>query len=165
MIEHDLVIRGGRLVGADGETVADVAVDCERIAAIGTGLQGRRRIDADGLYVIPGAIDGHVHMRTDRPVDVYDDTFETGTVAAAFGGVTTIIDQAQVEPGTSLMDGFRRRRTEADGQCLIDYGIHLNLREPSLERVAEIPAVMAQGCPTVKLFMSYETYQLPDDVI
>jgi dihydropyrimidinase len=165
MTEHDLVIRGGRAIGADGEIAADVAVAGERISAVGTGLRGRREIDADGLYVIPGAVDGHVHMRTDRPVDVYDDTFETGSVAAAFGGVTTIIDQAQVEPGTPLMEGFAARRREAEGACLIDYSLHLNLREPALDRVAEIPAVMAEGCPTVKLFMSYETYRLPDDII
>jgi dihydropyrimidinase len=163
--DHDLVIRGGRVIGADGETTADIAVDGERISAVATGLRGRREIDAAGLYVIPGAVDGHVHMRTDRPVDVYDDTFESGSVAAAFGGVTTFVDQAQVEPGTPLMEGFASRRREAEGNCLIDYGIHLNPREPSLERVAEIPAVMAEGCPTVKLFMSYETYRLPDDII
>ena len=145
--------------------VADVAVDGERIATVGARLRGRREIDADGLYVIPGAVDAHVHMRTDRPVHVYDDTFETGSIAAAFGGVTTIVDQAQVEPGTPLLEGLRRRRREADGACVIDYGLHVNLREPSLERVAEIPDVMAEGCPTIKLFMSYETYQLPDNII
>jgi dihydropyrimidinase len=165
MTDHDLVIRGGRLIGAAGESVADVAVDGERIATIGTRLRGRREIDAGGLYVIPGAVDGHVHMRTDRPVHVYDDTFETGSIAAAFGGVTAIVDQAQVEPGTPLLEGLRRRRREADGACVIDYGLHVNLRQPSLERVAEIPDVMAEGCPTVKLFMSYETYQLPDDIL
>jgi len=165
MTDHDLVIRGGRLIGAAGESVADVAVDGERIATIGTRLRGRREIDAGGLYVIPGAVDGHVHMRTERPVHVYDDTFETGSIAAAFGGVTAIVDQAQVEPGTPLLEGLRRRRREADGACVIDYGLHVNLREPSLERVAEIPEVMAEGCPTLKLFMSYETYQLPDDII
>ena len=165
MTEHDLVIRGGRVIGAGGELTADVAVQGERIASIGLGLRGRREIDADGLYVIPGAVDGHVHMRTDRPVHVYDDTFETGTIAAAFGGVTAIVDQAQVEPGTPLVEGVRRRLGEADGSCVIDYGLHVNLREPSLERAAEIPQAMAEGCPTVKLFMSYETYLLPDDIL
>jgi dihydropyrimidinase len=165
MSDHDLVIRGGLLVGAEGEVRADVAVQGERIASVGVGLRGRREIDADGLYVLPGAVDGHVHMRTDRPVDVYDDTFETGTVAAAFGGVTAIVDQAQVEPGTPLLEGLRTRRAEADGDCVVDYGLHVNLREPSLERVAELPAAMAEGCPTVKLFMSYPTYRLPDDIL
>src|SRR3954462_12373818 len=145
--------------------MADVAVDGELVAAVAPGLRGRREIDAEGLYVIPGAVDGHVHMRTERPLHVYDDTFETGGTAAAFGGVTTIIDQAQVEPGTALMDGFRKRRAEADGHCPIDYGLHLNLREPSLARVDEIPAVMAEGAPTVKMFMTPATYQLPDDLI
>jgi dihydropyrimidinase len=165
MTDHDLVIRGGRVVGADGELSADVAIDGERIAAVGIGLRGRREIDAGGLYVIPGAVDGHVHMRTDRPVHVYDDTFETGTIAAAFGGVTAIVDQAQVEPGTPLVDGVRKRLREADRSCVVDYGLHVNLREPSLERAAEIPRAMAEGCPTVKLFMSYETYLLPDDIL
>jgi dihydropyrimidinase len=165
MTEHDLVIRGGRVVGAGGELSADVAIDGERIAAVGIGLRGRREIDAGGLYVIPGAVDGHVHMRTDRPVHVYDDTFETGTIAAAFGGVTAIVDQAQVEPGTPLVDGVRKRLREAEGSCVVDYGLHVNLREPSLERAAEIPQAMAEGCPTVKLFMSYETYLLPDDIL
>jgi dihydropyrimidinase len=165
MSDHDLVIRGGRVVGAAGEVTADVGVRGERIASVGLGLRGRREIDAGGLYVIPGAVDGHVHMRTERPVHVYDDTFETGTIAAAFGGVTAIVDQAQVEPGTPLLDGLRRRRAEADGSSVIDYGLHVNLREPSLARVAELPRVMAEGCPTVKLFMSYETYMLPDDIL
>jgi len=165
MTDHDLVIRGGRVVGAGGELSADVAIDGERIAAVGIGLRGRREIDAGGLYVIPGAVDGHVHMRTDRPVHVYDDTFETGTIAAAFGGVTAIVDQAQVEPGTPLVDGVRKRLREADRSCVVDYGLHVNLREPSLERAAEIPRAMAEGCPTVKLFMSYETYLLPDDIL
>ncbi|HSD01054.1 MAG TPA: hypothetical protein VLB81_01690, partial [Gaiellales bacterium] len=60
MTEHDLVIRGGRVVGPGGELTADVAVDGERIASVGLGLRGRREIDAGGLYVIPGAVDGHV---------------------------------------------------------------------------------------------------------
>ena len=165
MSEHDLVIRGGCVIGAAGEVTADVGVRGERIASVGLRLRGRREIDADGLYVIPGAVDGHVHMRTDRPVHVYDDTFETGTIAAAFGGVTAIVDQAQIEPGTPLLEGLRKRRAEADGSCVIDYGLHVNLREPSLGRVAELPQAMAEGCPTVKLFMSYETYMLPDDIL
>lgn len=102
------------MVGAHGEEACDVAVDGGRIAALGSRLHGRREIDARGLYVLPGAIDGHVHMRTERLCWVHDDTFASGSVAAAFGGVTTFIDQAQVEPGTSLVAGLEARLAEAE---------------------------------------------------
>lgn len=153
------------MIGAHGEEVCDVAVDGEHIAALGSALRGRREIDARGLYVLPGAIDGHVHMRTERPRWVYDDTFATGSVAAAFGGVTTFIDQAQVEPGTKLVDGLAARIEEASGQCVVDYGIHVNLREASRERIAEIPQIVERGCPSLKMFMAYEDFRLPDPMI
>ena len=136
----------------------------ERIAAIGEDLRGTREIDATGMYVLPGAIDGHVHMRTNRATDVYDDTFETGTIAAAFGGVTTMVDQAQVEAGTSLSDGLDSRLAEATAS-LIDYSFHVNLREASHERIAEIPEIAARGFPSFKFFMNYETYALPDEIV
>jgi dihydropyrimidinase len=164
-LSHDLVVRGGRVIGAQGEERCDVAVDGGRISALGSGLRGRRELDAHGLYVLPGAIDGHVHMRTERPRWVYDDTFATGSVAAAFGGVTTFIDQAQVEPGTPLVDGLEARLAEAEGQCTVDYGIHVNLREANRERIAEIPEIVARGCPSLKLFMAYDEFRLPDALI
>lgn len=162
---YDLVIRGGRIVTAHDDYHADIAIGGERIAAVGTDLRGEREIDASGLLVLPGAIDGHVHMRTERLVDVYDDTFETGSIAAAHGGVTTMLDQAQVEPGQSLHDGLDHRLAEAHAASVIDYGFHVNVREPSLARVAEIPEIMARGFSRFKLFMYYETYALPDDII
>jgi dihydropyrimidinase len=143
----------------------DVAVEGERVAALGSGLRGRRELDARGLYVLPGSIDGHVHMRTERKVNVYDDTFATGTVAAAFGGVTTIVDQAQPEEGVDLVSGLEARLAEAEGQCVVDYSLHVNLREPSLERAAEIPRVVERGFPSFKFFMIYDTYRLPDGIL
>lgn len=163
-MSYDLVVKGGTIVTSHERYVADVAVAGETIAAIGSDLDADRTLDARGLYILPGAIDGHVHMRTERPVDVYDDTFETGTIAAAFGGVTTMIDQAQVETGTSLHDGVDRRLAEAQ-PSLIDYGLHVNLREPSRERLSEIPSLAARGFPSFKFFMNYETYALPDAII
>jgi dihydropyrimidinase len=164
MSEHELVIRGGRVVGADGSRTADVAIDGERIAAVGEGLVGRRELDAGGLLVIPGAVDAHVHMRTEGAEVLYEDTYETGSIAAAFGGVTTIVDQAQIPPGVPLREGMERRLADAQ-PSVVDYGIHVNLREPSLVRVAELAPLAAEGFPSVKLFMAYEGYALPDDVI
>ncbi len=163
----DLVIRGGWVVDGDRDEIADVAIEGERIAAVGHALHGRREIDATGMLVIPGAIDGHVHIRTERDEDAYDDTFTTGSVAAAFGGVTTFLDQVQVEPyrGRTLADGLAARITEADGACVVDYGFHVNPREPSRELLAEIPQIAAAGVPSFKFFMAYPGYALPDDAL
>jgi dihydropyrimidinase len=161
----DLVVRGGRVVTAHESYLADVAVTDGTIAAIGSGLRGTREIDASGKLVIPGAIDGHVHMRTERPSDVYDDDWDTGTTAAAFGGVTAIVDQAQVEPGLSLREGVDRRLAEAEGRCVVDYGLHVNLREANIERVAEFEELTRRGMPSFKLYMTYDTYKVPDDVL
>jgi dihydropyrimidinase len=164
-VTYDLVIRGGSVVTAHEQFTADVAVTGGTIAAIGSGLRGTREIDASGRLVLPGAIDGHVHMRTERAADVYDDDWDTGTIAAAFGGVTTIVDQAQVEPGSTLTDGVDRRLAEAAGKAVVDYGMHVNLREANRERISEFEALAARGMPSFKFYMTYDTYKVPDDVL
>jgi dihydropyrimidinase len=164
-VTYDLVIRGGTVVTAHEQFTADVAVAGGTIAAIGSGLRGTREIDASGRLVLPGAIDGHVHMRTERAADVYDDDWDTGTIAAAFGGVTTIVDQAQVEPGSTLTDGVDRRLAEAAGKAVVDYGLHVNLREANRERISEFEALAARGMPSFKFYMTYDTYKVPDDVL
>jgi dihydropyrimidinase len=164
-VTYDLVIRGGSVVTAHEQFTADVAVTGGTIAAIGSGLRGTREIDASGRLVLPGAIDGHVHMRTERAADVYDDDWDTGTIAAAFGGVTTIVDQAQVEPGSTLTDGVDRRLAEAAGKAVVDYGLHVNLREANRKRISEFAALAARGMPSFKFYMTYDTYKVPDDVL
>jgi dihydropyrimidinase len=161
----DLVVRGGRVVTAHEEYDADIGVEGGSIAAIGSGLRGAREIHATGRLVIPGAIDGHVHMRTERPTSVYADDWDTGTVAAAFGGVTAIVDQAQVEPGSTLADGVAKRLAEAEGKAVIDYGLHVNLREPNRERLSEFEGLVARGMPSFKFYMTYDAYKVPDDVL
>lgn len=167
METFDIAIRGGRLLGPATDLVADIGIADGKIAAVGERIGGRREIDATGMYVLPGAVDGHVHMRTEREHDAYDDTFETGSIAAAFGGVTTFLDQIQVEPnrGLTLAGALRKRIAEADGQCVVDYSFHVNPREPKRELMDEIPAIAAAGFPTFKFFMNYDSYALPDDAL
>jgi len=167
-LSYDLVVRGGLVVGSEQAAVADVAVSGERIAAIGRDLRGAVELDARGLYVIPGAIDGHVHLN-DPTFPPYAtptaDSFATGTRAAAFGGVTTVVDFAQPEAGRSLLDGLDARLADAEGEAVVDYGLHLNLRDPDPARLAEVPAVFDRGVPSFKLYMAYEGYRLPDAAI
>lgn len=162
----DLVVRNGLIVRSTEQYRADIGVRDESIVTIGHDLaKGHREIDATGLYVLPGAIDGHVHMRAERDEWAYDDNFEHGSIAGAFGGCTTMIDFAQVEPGLTLWEGLEKRKAEAIGRSVIDYGLHVNPREALPERLQEIPSLIAQGFPSVKLYMNYDTFQVPDDFI
>lgn len=164
-MSYDLVVKHGLLISAADTVVADVAVAGEQIAAIGQDLHGRREVDARGLYVLPGAVDGHVHLTdpTYPPFSVPTaDSFATASRAAAFGGTTTVIDFAQPSPGHSLLDELDRRQEDADGHSVIDYGLHLCLRDPDPARLAEVPAVFARGVPSFKFFMAYEGYRLDD---
>ena len=161
-MEYDLVIRNGVLIDPSGTYTSDIAISGERIAAIGTELRGRKEIDAAGKYVVPGAIDGHVHMRTERDAFCYDDTFATGSVAAAFGGTTTIIDQVQAEYGRTLTDELDTRMALAEGQSCVDFAFHMNIREPIEERLAEIPAIVARGISSFKWFMAIPGWGIPD---
>jgi len=167
-MNYDLVIKQGRLITSHTSLVADLAISGEQIQAIGQDLKGQREMNAQGLYVLPGAIDGHVHL--DNPkLPPHDpptaDSFTSGSQAAALGGVTTIIDFAQPRPGESLLQELQRRKTDASGAAVIDYGLHLNYRDPDPARLEEIPAVVKQGVPSFKLYMAYEGYQLSDATI
>jgi dihydropyrimidinase len=168
-MSYDLVLRGGLIIPGFGEPfVGDLGIVGERIAALGQGLRGTREIDASGMYVLPGAVDGHVHL-TDPTFAPYAlptaDSFATATAAAAHGGTTSIVDFAQPAPGQKLLEAFERRLSDAQGQAAIDFGLHLNLRDEDPARLDELPAIFARGAPSVKLYMAYEGYRLSDDAI
>src|SRR5579885_3814857 len=93
------LIRNGHLVTASDDYPADILIDGERIAAVGQDLSALAEsvdcvIDAAGKYVFPGAVDVHTHLDLPLPLTNSSDDFETGTIAAACGGTTTIIDFA-----------------------------------------------------------------------
>lgn len=161
----DLVIRGGTIVTADGVYQADIGIDGEQIALIGQQLDGARVIDATGRYVLPGAVDVHVHMELDLDTVISSDSFATGTMAAACGGTTTIIDFAQSERQRSLRDTLAERRGLADPQVAIDYGLHIAVLDAEPTTLAEIPELIGLGCPTFKLYMAYDSSWLDDGQI
>jgi dihydropyrimidinase len=162
---NDLVIRGGRVMATVGLMQTDVGIIGEVIAAIGDGLTGTRTIDATDCYVIPGGVDPHVHLQLALGGRVSADSFATGTIAAACGGTTTIIDFVDPMPEESLHHALHKRRAEADGQVAIDYGLHMTIptwHADSTEAIANIPAVLAAGCCTFKLYQAYPRMMLDD---
>jgi dihydropyrimidinase len=162
-MSYDLVVKNGTIISPGGCFPADVAVVGEQIAALGTNLHGSREIDASGRYVLPGAIDGHVHLADTRSASpLTADTFASGTAAAAFGGVTTIIDFAESQPGTPLAHSLELRSEDARGQAYIDYSFHMNIRDEDVSRLEEIPQIVSSGVPSFKVFMAFEAYRLTD---
>ena len=133
----------------------------QQIAAIGHDLQGAAVIDAAEKLVIPGAVDPHVHLQMPAGALTSSDDWATGTVAAACGGTTTVIDFVEPE-GQALLPALAERRAEAEGQAVIDFGLHMTLGDAQPATLAQIPAVIAAGCPSFKTYLTYEGLKLDD---
>jgi dihydropyrimidinase len=159
------LIKNGTIVNADATTRADVLVDGEAIALIGTDLAitADRTVDASGKWVIPGAIDVHTHMELPFGGTFAKDTFETGTRAAAFGGTTTIIDFAVQPRGKALRDGLDAWHEKADGNACIDYGFHMIISDVRDDVLAEMDTLVDEGVTTFKLFTAYPGVFYSDD--
>jgi dihydropyrimidinase len=157
----DLVIEDGSVVHDSGTFVGQIGIKDGKIAALRTQwssarLQGRRTIDAEGKMVLPGAIDVHVHMDTRAGRIRTADDFASGSVAGAFGGVTTMIDFAVQAKGKSLIDAIERRRDRAEGRAAIDFGLHAAITDWSEKTRREMKAAAKRGVTSFKLFMTYE---------
>ena len=161
------LISNGTIVTADGSYPADVLVDGERIAQIGTGLAASANadetIDAAGKYVIPGGIDVHTHMKLPFGGTFAKDDFETGTRAAAFGGTTSIVDFAVQSRGKTLREGLDAWHALAEGNAVTDYGFHMIMSDVNDESLAEMDGLVAEGVPDFKLFTAYPGVFYSDD--
>jgi len=158
------LISGGTVVNSTGPIPADVLIRDETIVAVASsgslpsvswGESADRVIDATGLFVIPGGIDGHTHMEMPFGGTQSADTFETGTRAAAFGGTTAIIDFAIQSKGSTLREGFERWSAKAQGNCSIDYGFHMIMSDVTDSSLKEMDALVSDGVSSFKLFMAY----------
>ena len=104
----DLVIKNGTVVTGGVSFRADVGIEGEIVKQIGHGIgPSRRQIDATGKYLLPGGVDVHTHVDVELMGHRSVDDFYSGTVAAACGGVTTIVDYALPEPGQSIEESVR----------------------------------------------------------
>src|SRR2546421_7491609 len=159
------LITNGTIVTAADTYKGDVLVDGEKIAMIGKGLKaaGAKRIDATGKYVIPGGIDVHTHMELPFGGTFASDDFHTGTVAAAHGGTTTIVDfavQGMGEPLETARDAWLKK---ARGKAVIDYGLHMIVRDVSDKVLKEMDTMVKEGVSSFKLFMAYPGVFMVDD--
>ncbi len=159
------LITGGTVVTAADTYRADVLIDGEKVAQIGQGLKaaGAKRIDARAKYVIPGGIDVHTHMELPFGGTFASDDFETGTIAAAFGGTTSIVDFAVQGFGERLAKARDAWLAKARGKAVIDYGLHVIVRDVNDRVLREMDTLIEDGVSSFKLFMAYPGVFMVDD--
>lgn len=161
----DLVIRGGTVATAEKTFRADVGIRGGKIVEIGPSLSGAQVIEAAGRLVMPGGVDSHCHVeQLSSTGKMCADDFYSATVAAAFGGTTTIIPFAAQHRGNSIVavvDDYARRAAE---KAVIDYGFHLIISDPTPKALdEELPQMVKRGITSLKVYMTYDLLRLNDE--
>jgi dihydropyrimidinase len=160
-----MLIRNGNIVTATDDYTADLYIEDGKIKLIGAELQITADVvhDARGKYVIPGGIDCHTHMDLNVGAAVSSDDFETGTIAAAHGGTTTIIDfptQARRKKMRAALDEWM---SKAEGRCAIDFGFHMIISDLPDDFLPDMDALVREGITSFKLFTAYPERLMLDD--
>jgi dihydropyrimidinase len=164
-MEFDLVISGGTVATASDVFSCDIGIRDGIIVQLGHDLgPAKERIDATGHYVLPGGIDSHVHIAQPSGEGiVMADGFESGTRSALFGGNTTILPFCLQEKGQSLREALTGYHALAEGNCYTDISFHLIVSDPTAAVLGqELPALVADGYTSFKVFMTYEGLRLND---
>jgi len=155
----DILISNGTIVTATQTTFSDILIQEGKITAIGKALdvpENTRIIVAKGMLVFPGAIDAHVHLDLPTPAGPSSDNFESGSIAALFGGTTSIIDFVTPQRDETLISAFEKRLKEAE-KCKIDHSFHMSITSWNKETAKEMEVCVKQfGITSFKTYMAYK---------
>lgn len=153
------LLRGGTVVDSVGQTRADLLIRDSRIEAVGRfddlSDENAKIVDCTGKMLLPGGVDVHTHMDAPLMGTVTADDFESGTIAAAMGGTTTIVDFALQVPGGTLLDSLRVHQAKASGKAVVDYGMHMCVTDLYDGAINELTELQAEGVSSLKVFMAY----------
>jgi dihydropyrimidinase len=166
VMRFDTVIKNGTVVTATDTYKSDIGIGDGRIAAIMQSLPAEtadKVIDAAGRMVIPGGIDVHTHLDMPFGGTTSSDDFKTGTIAAAFGGTTTLIDFAIQYKGQSLRQAFETWMKKAEGKAAADYAFHCIITDLGDAQLEEMGQLVREGVSSFKLFMAYPGVFMLDD--
>jgi len=165
--DYDLIVRRAHVATAGDRFDCDLGISGGRIVAMAAHLPegaAAREIDAAGRFVTPGGVDGHCHLDQPmvEPMKMADD-FETGTRSAACGGTTTVIPFAAQVKGRSLREAVDDYHRRAKGKAAIDYAFHMIVSDPTPDVIErELPALIAEGLTSFKIYMTYDDLRLDD---
>ena len=160
-----ILIKNGRVITAVDDFRGDVFIEKETVSLIGKSLEmeADEVIDASGKYLFPGGLDPHTHLDMPFGGTVSADDFETGTLAAAHGGTTTLIDFAIQTKGHSTLEALDTWHAKAEGKTAIDYGFHMIVTDLDDKRIHEMKMLADGGVTSYKLFMAYPGVLYVDD--
>ncbi|GAA1271375.1 dihydropyrimidinase [Pseudonocardia aurantiaca] len=160
-----LLVKGGRVVTAADDYVADVYIADTTVTTIGASLDipADKVVDATGCYVLPGGVDPHTHLAFDLAGTSTADDYESGTIAAAFGGTTTVVNFAQQQRGEHLRAAIDRGLASAAGKAVIDYGQHIVLTQLDEDSLSQLDELVAEGVTSIKMFLAYPGELMVDD--
>lgn len=161
-----IIIKNGTIVTASDTYIGDIYIENEIIKEIGINIDrsADETIDAKGKYVIPGGVDVHTHFNLDVGIARSNDDFYTGTVAAACGGTTSIVDHMGFGPkGCNLHHQANVYHGYADGNSVIDYGFHGVIQHVNDDILGEMSDVLKnEGIPSFKIYLTYD-YRVDDE--
>ena len=163
----DLIIKNGTIITAADIYKADIAVKDGIIVTIGLGLDSTEGevIDAANKFVLPGAIDAHVHFQTPVGATVSADSYESGSRAAACGGVTTVFDFAVQKKGQGLIEDVKEKISLFKPQACIDFAFHTTITEVMPAISEELKKSAELGVTSFKLYMVYKDLMVNDGTI
>jgi dihydropyrimidinase len=163
------LIQNGTVVNADGQHKSDVLFDGETIQQVAPNIPtaGHTVVDATGLLVMPGGVDVHTHLDMPFGGTVSADDYRTGTIAAAVGGTTTVIDFVLQSRGHTMAEALETWLAKSDGKACIDFGLHMAVTDlgpgDGAQGLAEMETMVQKGISSFKLFMAYPNVLMIDD--
>jgi dihydropyrimidinase len=163
------LIQNGTIVNANGSQKADVLIEGETIAQVAPSIApaNHKIVDAAGLLVMPGGIDVHTHLDMPFGGTVSADDYRTGTIAAAVGGTTTVIDFALQNQKSTLKEALDTWLKKSANKACVDFSLHMavtNLHGPDgAETLREMEEMVRFGITSFKLFMAYPGVLMIDD--
>ena len=164
---NSILIKNGTIVSSEKEYKSDIFIDSGKIKFIQKNITipGVKTIDAKGLYILPGAVDAHVHLQLPTPVGSSCDDFESGSIAALAGGTTSFIDFVTPLPCQSLIEALKSRKAEAQ-KSYIDYSFHMSITGWNENTEKEIKACIKEGISSFKIYLAYKgVIGINDDVV
>ena len=165
-MRFDTIIKNGTIITAIDTTLADVGISAGKISAIAAQLPAENAthvLDATNLLLLPGGIDVHTHLDMPFGGTTSADDFQTGTIAAAFGGTTTLIDFAIQYKGQTLRHAFDAWMKKAHDKATIDYAFHCIITDLGSAQLEEMADLIREGVTSFKLFMAYPGVFMLDD--